>query len=325
MKKKYNFRKIKPEFIKNTFPLGYFFQPCTNCHNKDYTKSGVSPTQIGIHQRLKCNICPTRFNDNTIPGNNNAWVVEAMLDCLMDSGHLGPVADTIRKVAKYHNMETVHICKTTVFNTVIAVHNQLSILDEMFYHTNLSSVWEIDEAFQRKIYWKNMPFTNILAANSRFWLSSHAAECLTEHDALTAIVQAISRAGYAPLIIRCDKSTLLGSVINKYFPEIELDAKSHEEYIGQNAKIERLHGDARGKNLGKKKRFYCSSTLQIAVDLCRWHHNFIERHSSLDGLTPANVAGIRVNFQSWIDLLTYTYRMQYTWSLMHPPKNVLLF
>jgi hypothetical protein len=257
-----------------------------------------------------------------MPGTNREWVLEDILRKIVDSGHLYEIADAIKTNALLHK-EPIHISKTGVYDSILSAYEQLKIIDQFLVHNHFSAVWEIDEAFQKKIhaYKADTPFTNIITFDSRYWIVSYASETVNEQDALTAIIQAISRAGYAPLILRCDKSALLCKVISKYFPEIKLDARSHEEYIGQNARIERVHGEARGRNLAKKKRVYSVPALQMAADFCRWNHNFIAKHSELNGLTPANAAGIRYNFRRWVDLLAFTHRMRFSWSLMYPTKE----
>ena len=305
-----NFRKLRHDLIENVYPMGFFFQPCPECHNIDYIKIGRAPSQTGDHQRVKCRICDTRYDTNAIPGSNEPWVIEMILNSYIDGGHLEPIARNVRSVAKLHG-EIVHISKSTVFNYIKYAHNQLKSIEKIFYHTVFSSDWEIDEIFQRYVNYGQKYCTNIVSVFTRFWLSGYVSASLNEDNALIAIAQAISRSGYDPLLFRCDGSNILKNAIKKAIPGVKLHSQSKDENIAIINTIETLHRIIRRMNIKKGKRFYSLDKLQIAVDLCRINYNFLKPHSFLGGLTPANAAGIKHPFKNWIDLLTFAHRLQY--------------
>jgi hypothetical protein len=264
---------------------------------------------INSHQRLKCKICGTKYLNNAIPGINKPWIMEHVLNSYVDGGHLSKIAENAQKIAKLQG-ETVKISKTTVFNYVRYAYDQLKSIEKIMYHNFFSFDWEIDEIFQRYVKKEKKYCTNVVSVSTRFWLSSHVSASLNLDDALIAITQAMSRAGYAPKLFRCDGSKILKKAIKTSIPAIKLHSQTKEENIAIINIIESLHRVIRDMVVKKSKRYCSLATLQMDVDLCRFYYNFLKPHSYLNGLTPAKAAGIQFPFKNWIDLLTFAHRLQ---------------
>jgi len=300
-----------------TFPLEFYFQPCPTCNGIDFTKSGWAPSKTGGTQRLKCNVDGTRYDDNAIPGMNKPWVVEYVMNQYINSGHYAPIARGVRSQSIV-DKRAAYISKSTVHNIISNTYEQVKFIERKFFHAMYSSDWEVDDMFQRRVRFENQDeklnyrhfkVTNIIAVKPRYWLVAHVTPRIGLKYAKTAIVEAVLRAGYSPLVIRCDGSRTLRNACTITLVDTKLDTKTKDEEFNIVNYDEILHRIVRSMNLGKTRRFFSIESLQRAADLCRFHYNFLRPHQTLHNLTPAMAVGIKYPFRTWIDLLTYAHRV----------------
>jgi putative transposase len=106
-----------------------------------------------------------------------------------------------------------------------------------------------------------------------------------------------------PGVIATDGLQNYKACIKKYFPQAVHVNLKHISVKPDTSFIERLNGTF--KNRTKTMRGFqefdaCQKTLNMIVI----HYNFLRPHTSLDGKTPAEEAGIGLNLQGrWIDLI----------------------
>jgi len=302
------------------FPLDYYFQPCPTCNGIDYIKSGWAPSKTGGTQRLRCRIDKTRYDDNPLPGMNKPSIIDSVLNqCVNCGGHYAPVARNMRSFSIVEK-RVVYISKSTVHNIISDTYEQVKFIENKFFHTMYSSDWEIDDMFQRRVRYKSpedklvcnhYKVTNILSVKPRYWLVSRVTPRICLKQAKTAIAEAVLRAGYSPLVIRCDGSRTLRNACNMTLVDTELYTKTKDEEFEIVNYDEILHRIIRSMNIGKRRRFPSLFSLQRAVDLCRFQYNFLRPHKKLQNRTPAMEAGIKYPFRTWIDLLTFAYRIRF--------------
>jgi putative transposase len=60
-----------------------------------------------------------------------------------------------------------------------------------------------------------------------------------------------------------------------------------------NSKVERLHGSVRDREVVMRGMDYKESA-QTLMEALRIYHNYIKPHQGLDGRTPAQASGIRI-------------------------------
>ena len=61
--------------------------------------------------------------------------------------------------------------------------------------------------------------------------------------------------------------------------------------------------------LKKNKCYRSIEFLAASVEINRIYYNFLRKHSSLDGKTPAFAAGIFYPFRNWENLLRFAHRL----------------
>ena len=150
--------------------------------------------------------------------------------------------------------------------------------------------------------------TNVLAVDSRYWLSANVSRDRSAESSYKAITMAGKRAKYGPVKFRCDGYEGHVKGIRKAYPFIYIDSKSKKEDFGHINFIESLHSFIRRKGIKKRGRFRSVENLQYIVELLRIYYNFLHVHTAL-GTTPAAKAGIAPPFKSWGEFIRYVFRL----------------
>jgi transposase InsO family protein len=213
------------------------------------------------------------------------------------------------KTAKMKGL-TLTISTPTVINIVKTWNELLLIIEEHFHPVLLSTIWQIDDVFQprpHRLWWY---ITNVLAVDQRYWLASHVSINRNAEASIKALQQAVSRARYDPILIQCDGLHSHATAIKKVLHNTRMDQKSKPKDISIVNYIERLNRTMRRGQITKGKNFTTIELLQAAANLTRMQYNFLEPHKSLKGKTPAQAAGIKLNIQSWKDLIKLASRLR---------------
>jgi putative transposase len=72
---------------------------------------------------------------------------------------------------------------------------------------------------------------------------------------------------------------------------------------GLNSKVERLNGSVRDREVVMRDMDHKESA-QTLMEALRIYHNYIREHEALDGKTPAEVAGIKIEGRNkWLTLI----------------------
>ena len=70
-----------------------------------------------------------------------------------------------------------------------------------------------------------------------------------------------------------------------------------------NSKVERLHGSVRDREVVMRGMDHKESA-QTLMEALRIYHNYIKTHQGLDGRTPAEATGIRIEGENkWMSLI----------------------
>jgi len=179
-------------------------------------------------------------------------------------------------------------------------------------------LWVIDDAFER-FPTKNIAthrlrgkrtvgwITNILELGTNYWLVAHVS--LGRDKAVTseAFRLAVKRAKGTPLNVKCDglRSHLQG--IEESYPRVIINPKKKKHDYGWINEIESLHSTMRLAGISRRG-FRTPENLQARLDLLRCNYNFLRPHSSLEGETPARVAGILYpQTLSWSEFIRFTH------------------
>jgi transposase-like protein len=186
--------------------------------------------------------------------------------------------------------------------TWVVRFTKLAIKTIQDYKPSVGNLWIADETVLR-IEGRNTWFWDIIDDKTRFLLASHISLTRTTRDAKTLVERAADRVGKAPEVIITDKLAayldgieLAFGADTKHLPAKRLTASPGTQLI------ERFHGTLKARTeimRGLKKR----ESAKLITDGWLIHYNFFRPHESLKGKTPAQVAGIKLPYRHWLDLI----------------------
>jgi transposase-like protein len=174
----------------------------------------------------------------------------------------------------------------------------------------LSSQWQADELFVRmkgsshQGRYKGLAFLwNVMDRQTRFLLASKVSENRDANGAIAALQQAIKNAhGNLPDSVNTDAHRSYREGVAKTFPTVEHVAKCGvNKPHANNNRIERLNGTLRERV--KVQRGWKSYETPLAEGK-RIQYNFVKPHMALEGKTPAEASGIRIESENkWLALI----------------------
>jgi predicted DNA-binding protein YlxM (UPF0122 family) len=237
-------------------------------------------------------------------------VIETILALTVKGLSPSDVANEIQRLSH-------RISRQTVVNIVKRFVDDFLRFELKLKHKLESREWQIDDAVQvlpkiekagsnvseSRVVW----ITNVLAVDTRYWLSVHASSDRSTEASYEAIKMAYNRAKHAPVVFKCDGYEGHVAAIRKAFHFVMIDSKSKAENFGHINIIENLHGFMRRRGIKKRGRFRSIENLQYFLELLRVYYNFLHYHSALN-TTPAAKAGMVPRFTSWGKLIRYIYR-----------------
>ena len=275
--------------------LDDYITKCVYCGSTDVIFKGWRKNSAGRQvRRYKCKRCGRRFVRYSILYEFSEEVVEDVLDLAVCGASLGYISERI--CAKWHRRVSTKQVRR-ILHYIVDVLNRY---DELL--KGKAAEVEVDEMFQKLSANKKAWEINVLARDSRRWLSSLVADDRSFQSSLKAVSSGIKKLKGPPLRLRCDGHQPYVQVA--IVLGIEVDSKSKSEDFSHINLIERMHETVRGYGVRKKKSFGSIAHLQILVDIVRHYYNFLRPHEALFGKTPVETdVGLRVRRWSSLILL----------------------
>lgn len=276
------------------------FAVCPNGSAHIAIRDGYRKCHKGAVQRFRCRTCGKRFIiDHGFARIHSApRFVAAAVDLWAKKVSYRDIADHLRGVY------LVQVTKSTIERWVRKMGRRLASFSDTCSPA-LGEIWHCDETMinvdgSYRYVW------NILDHKTRYWLASSVSEGRTVADARIplraakalagGLPQALVTDGYPwyPDAVRRELYSNKGFTLHLVIPPIRkvVNDSSIDVHPGNNI-IERLQGTQR--SLTKVVRGYDSlPTAQEQIDAHRGYYNLVRPHAGLGGMTPAQVAGVRV-------------------------------
>ena len=150
---------------------------------------------------------------------------------------------------------------------------------------------------------------NLMDADTRFWVSSLITKGRTIEDARAVFQDAKRQMPFRPIAVIHDGLDSYTDAFKKEFynnkgrQTFDIRSVSIRER-GKNNRVERLHNTLKDRT--KTQRALDNDTsAQIMVDAIKLNYNFARPHMALNGLTPAEAAGLDLNLRGnkWKELI----------------------
>lgn len=286
--------------VKKEMPEEITFRPenCPECNGKEIVKRGKRKTQYGENQLFGCKSCGYRFTpDNGFSRmKHDPKAITLVLDLYFKGVSLRKICDHLKQFYE------IAVNPTTPMRWI---KKYLKILGEYAdeYKADVGNIWHSDEMTifikkedEEKYYeW----LWNIMDADTRFLLACRVTKTRFVKDARKPLRDAKKRANNRPDVIVTDGLRAYQSAVPNVFyknnspiQNPHYRCEGFEDKVNNNI-LERLNGTFR-ERMKVMRSLSTHDGADAYVDGMRTYYNYIRPHQGIDGLTPAELAGIKL-------------------------------
>jgi transposase-like protein len=274
---------------------------CIYCGSHNLMRAGKRKNKTGIIQKFLCHDCHKYFTFNIgfERMKHNPQAITTSLQ-LYFSG------ESLRNTMKALELMGVKISYKTVLNWIKKYIRLMQNYTESII-PNVGDTWRADELYV-KVKGDMKYLFAMMDDETRFWIAQEVAETKEKHDARVLFHRAKRLMGKQPKTLITDGLPSY-SIANEYVFCQSDNPEENTKHIRQtrlkgkihNNKMERLNGEIRDREKTmrglKRRRTPILEGMQI-------YHNFIREHEGLNGKTPAEACGIKVEGENkWLTLI----------------------
>jgi transposase-like protein len=274
-------------------------QNCQYCGSTNLKKDGIRKNKAGAIQKFYCRDCHHYFTINIgfeRMKHNPQAITSAMQ--LYFSG------ESLRNTQKSLKLLGVQVCHKTIFMWIKKYTKLMKDYVENLM-PNVSDTWRADELYV-KVKGDMKYLFALIDDETRFWIAQEVAETKYQHDARHLFEMGKELMGKKPLVLITDGLPAYHDAYKKEFwtqksPRTEHINAVHFRGDMNNNKMERFNGELRDRE--KVMRGLKTKDTPILAGY-QIFHNYIRPHEGLDGKTPAEACGIKVEGKNkWITLI----------------------
>jgi transposase-like protein len=272
---------------------------CIFCHSSNIKKFGIRKNKSGDIQRFLCCNCKKTFSVNIgfeKMKHNPQAITSAMQ--LYFSG------ESLRNTMKSLKLLGVEVSYQTVFNWIRKYVKLMKDYVEKIV-PNVSDTWRADELYI-KIKGDMKYLFALMDDETRFWIAQEVAETKQKHDARHLFQMGERLMGKKPMTLITDG---LYAYHEAYKMEWRTLAKPRTEHIRHitlrgdrnNNKMERFNGEVRDREKVMRGLKIKDTPILSGYQI---FHNYIRTHEGLDGKTPSEACGIKIEGKNkWLTLI----------------------
>jgi len=270
------------------------FTECIYCNSPNIVKDGVRKNKSGTIQKFYCRNCNRYFTFNIgfeRMKHNPQAVTSAMQ--LYFSG------ESLRNTQKSLRLLGVEVSHKTIFMWIKKyIKLMKAYVEELQPH--VSDTWRADELFV-KIKGDMKYLFALMDDETRFWIAQEVADTKDLHDARALFSRAKYLMGKQPKTLITDGLLSYSAGCDGVFTRTQ-----HTRHIRlsgdlNNNKMERLNGEIRDR---EKVMRGLKRTDTPMVSGYQIFHNYIREHEGLEGKTPSEACGIKVEGNNkWLTLI----------------------
>lgn len=264
-------------------------QVCVACGSANLMRWGVRHNKSGDIQRFACRDCRRLFvvNIGFEKMKHNPKAITTALQ-LYFSG------ESLRKTKESLRLMGVQVCPQTVHNWITKYIGLMEkYADEIA--PKVSDVWRADELYLN-IKGNLKYLYAMMDDQTRYWIAQEVADTKYVHDARNLFRRSKEIAGKKPLTLITDGAQNYRDAFRREFYTNHKPQSVHIRDIRMsghihNNKMERMNGEVRDREKVMRGLKRMDTPILKGVQI---YHNFIKPHEGLNGRTPAEAAGIKV-------------------------------
>jgi len=273
---------------------------CVFCGSQTVVKHGLRHNSNGAIQRFTCKTCGKRFTRNL--GFEKLKATPQIVTCALQLYFTG---ESLRNVQHILKLQGVNVTHQTVYNWIKRyVALMQKYLDKIT--PQVSPVWRADELYI-KIKGNMKYLFAMMDDETRYWIAQEVADSKFTHDARHLFRLAKAVAGKRPKLLITDGLPAYHQACVKEYQTIGIATTTHHirkiTLTGEqnNNKMERLNGEIRDREKVMRGLKRKDTPILTGYQI---YHNYMRPHESLDGRTPAEACGVKVEGQDkWLTLI----------------------
>lgn len=271
---------------------------CPRCNSERIIRNAVRHNKSGDIQRYTCKDCNKRFCFNI--GFEKMHATPQMITSAMQLYFTG---ESLRNVQKFLRLQGVTVDHTTVYRWIGKYVGLMeSYLEKV--KPQVSDTWRADELYV-KVKGDMKYLFALMDDATRYWIAQEVADRKEGHDASRLFRMGKEVTGKRPEKLITDGLHSYNEAFKKEFwtlknpsrhiKEIALDGAVH------NNKMERLNGEIRDREKVMRGLKNVDTPIISGYQI---FHNYVREHEGLNGRTPADLCGIKVEGKNkWLTLI----------------------
>ena len=270
---------------------------CKYCNSKNVVKNGHTNGK----QFYVCKSCGHKFIEpEAYPKmRTKGRVIATAIDLYFEGLSVRKVKVQLDKIFG------VQVSQVSIWKWMMKYSEIVSRFVEVF-RPQLMGIYHVDETAIKckgvqKWFWE------IIDEQTKFLVASHLSGSRTTDDAVALFEKSVKIAKKKPVSIYCDGLPAYVDGYNKVFYTIRKDTRPElirsvgiRNVHNQNA-VERLHGTLKDR-LKTARGLKGEETVRTLLEGWTVHYNYVRKHQTLKGKTPANASGINIE-NSWNTLI----------------------
>jgi transposase-like protein len=273
---------------------------CAFCHSTHTKKFGIRHNKAGDIQRFMCLDCGKSYSVNIgfERMKHNPQAITAAMQ-LYFSG------ESLRNTMESLKLLGVEVSHKTIYNWIKKYTRLMQNYTESII-PNVGDTWRADEIYI-KVKGDMKYLFAMMDDETRFWIAQEVAETKYTHDARKLFQMSKQLMGKKPMTLITDGLPAYHDAYLKEYWTLKKETRTeHIRHITirgdhNNNKMERFNGEVRDREKVmrglKKKDTPILTGYQI-------FHNYIRPHEGLDGKTPSEACGIKIEGKNkWLTLI----------------------
>jgi transposase-like protein len=273
---------------------------CVFCSSENIVRNALRHNKYGDIQRYLCKACGKRFSVNI-----GFEKMSASPQVITSAMQLYFTGESLRNVQKFLRLQGVKVSHTTVQRWI---HRYVKLMSSYLekIKPNVSDTWRADELYI-KIKGDMKYLFALMDDETRYWISQEIADTKYTHDARALFRAGVKVAGKKPKTLITDGLPAYRDACNKEFWTMKKATRTNHifrtTFRGKhnNNKMERMNGEIRDREKVMRGLKKGDTELLSGYQL---FHNYIRIHEGLNGKTPSEACGIKIEGKNkWITLI----------------------
>jgi putative transposase len=272
---------------------------CCYCNSENIVKKAIRHNKNGDIQRYLCKECGKRFSFNI--GFDKMHATPQMITSAIQLYFTG---ESFRNIKNFLKLQGVNISHVTVYKWLVKYVALMNKYLEKI-KPDVGQAWRTDELYL-KVKGNTKYLYALMDDETRFWIAQQVADTKNTADITPLFSKGKEVAGTRPNTLISDGAPNFHTAFNRELYTNKWPRSRHINHIRlqgdhNNNKMERMNGEIRDRE--KTMRGLKKSDTPILKGY-QIYHNYMRPHESLNGETPAERCGIKIEGQNkWVTLI----------------------